>query len=317
MLRPSINNLDLNLLRVFDAIYHEGNILRAAQRLGMSQPTASHALARLRHALRDDLFVRSATGMMPTAHAERLAEPVRQALTLLEVGLRADTFDAAVSEQTFRVAFDNLCAIAITESLLEEVERVAPHVRLEVWPSGTMDIDRAIDSSEIDLFVGKNAEKRERFASEEIARADFVVVEKAGLDAVETAMSPDEFVARPHLHISSTGDDMAFIDRWLSQQGLSRTVRHSVPLLGCVRLVGRLDALIVLRRPIAEALATIAPLTIRELPFASPMNSICMRWHRRLDAQPAQVWLRGCVRSAFARLRATAGGRDQSGILRS
>lgn len=83
---PNINNIDLNLLKVFDAVYREGNVAAAARRMGMSQPAASHALARLRHALGDDLFVRSARGMLPTARAEQVAGPIRQALGYLELG---------------------------------------------------------------------------------------------------------------------------------------------------------------------------------------------------------------------------------------
>jgi DNA-binding transcriptional LysR family regulator len=304
MQAPNLNNLDLNLLRVFDAIFREGNILRAARRLGMSQPAASHALARLRHALKDDLFVRSAHGMLPTFRAEQLAEPVRRALNYLELGLQSGPFDPLTSTQTFRLALDNCSAIALTARILEEVGRAAPSVSLDVRPSGTIDVDRMIDASDLDMFVGRPGEERERFASEQLSSGNFVVMHRAGIreGSADAPMTLSELTARPHLHLSSTGDDTAFVDQWLAGQGTQREVRHSVPLVGCVGLLDSHDVLIVARRPIAEALCRGPTLAISDLPFASPSIAISMRWHRRVETQPAHTWLRRIVRRAVSEL---------------
>ena len=77
--------LDLNLLVVFDAVMQERSVTRAGRRLGLSQPAMSHALTRLRHMLKDDLFIRSPKGMVPTPRAEQLALPVRAALEVAAV----------------------------------------------------------------------------------------------------------------------------------------------------------------------------------------------------------------------------------------
>src|ERR1700726_3961651 len=95
------NSLDLNLLRVFNAIMQEKTLTRAGQRLGMSQPAVSHALARLRHMLKDELFVRTPDGMSPTPRAERMAEPTHAALHELQVTLEADEFDASEASRSF------------------------------------------------------------------------------------------------------------------------------------------------------------------------------------------------------------------------
>src|SRR3954470_8047090 len=108
----SWNSFDLNLLVVFDAIMQAKTVTRAAPRLGMSQPAVSHALARLRHMLKDDLFVRTPEGMLPTPRAERMAGPIRAALLELQVTLESDQFEASQSSRSFIVVANNYAARA-------------------------------------------------------------------------------------------------------------------------------------------------------------------------------------------------------------
>jgi len=301
MTLPNINQIDLNLLRIFDAIFRERNIMRAAQRLGMSQPAASHALARLRHTLQDDLFVRSARGMLPTSRAEQLSGPIRQALNYLELGLQAQDFNPLTANQKFRIALDNCSAVALTAKLVQTVEANAPGISLILRPSGTIDVDRLIDDSELDLFIGKPGIERERFASVELGNDDFVVVHHKNLREPNTKISVTELISQPHLNLSSTGDDVGFLDTWLAQQKLSRNVKHSIPLLGFSTVMEDQDVLAVMRRPIAKVVCQSSHLAMSELPFESPRISICMRWHKRLDSQPAHSWLRDTiVRNIFS-----------------
>lgn len=300
MQSPSIKNIDLNLLKVFDAVFRERHLARAAEQMGMSQPAASHALTRLRHALNDDLFVRSARGMLPTVRAEQLAAPIRQALSYLELGLQSNDFDPATSTQTFRMALDNCSAIALTSRLVEAVSQSAPGVSLHLRPSGTINIDSLIDAADLDLFIGRPGETRERFASEELRSDDFVVVHPSTIAWSNVTMTLEEFIATPHLQLSSTGDDTGFVDTWLAEHSVSREVRHSIPLLGYTTALQQQKMLVVMRRPIAKAISTDGRLVIRELPFASPRIATCLRWHKRLDSQPAHRWLRDIIAAAVA-----------------
>ncbi|TWF59307.1 LysR family transcriptional regulator [Neorhizobium alkalisoli] len=299
---PNINSIDLNLLKVFDAVYREGNVAAAARRMGMSQPAASHALARLRHALGDDLFVRSARGMLPTARAEQVAGPIRQALGYLELGLQSHVFDPATSTHRFSVALDNCSAIALTARILSGVSQAAPGVSIHLRPSGTIDVDGMMDASELDLFIGRPGESRERFCSQVVSSDPFVVVHPGHSNSLDGVMSVEELVSTPHLQLSSTGDDTSFLDAWLEKQGLKRTVQHSVPLLGYTSELRQKDLLVVMRRPIAEVISGDGGLSIRQLPFASPLVDTCLRWHRRVDTNPAHVWLREMIGSIVARV---------------
>src|SRR5260370_12929074 len=130
------NAFDLNLLVIFDAVIQEKTLTRAGQRLGMSQPAVSHALARLRHMLKDELFVRTPEGMRPTPRAERMVEPVRAALQELQLTLEADEFDASQASRSFTIAANNYAARAVVPALFRRVAMLAPSVVLEVRPIG-------------------------------------------------------------------------------------------------------------------------------------------------------------------------------------
>jgi DNA-binding transcriptional LysR family regulator len=297
MKSPNINQIDLNLLRVFDAIFLERNIMRAARRVGLSQPAASHALARLRHSLQDELFVRSSQGMIPTARAEQLADPIRQALNYLALSLQPLEFDPSTARLKFHIAMDNCSAVALTAKLIKAIEESAPGISLHLRPSGTIDIDRMIDDSELDLFIGKPGANRERFSSEELNNDDFVVVHRREARDSSIALSVEELIKKPHLNLSSTGDDVGFLDTWLAERRLSRTIRHSIPLLGCASMLEHQDVFVVMRRPIAKVMCQIPHISMSELPLTTPKISISMRWHKRLESQPAHIWLREIIRN--------------------
>src|SRR5258706_7399905 len=147
----NVQDVDLNLLRVCDAVVHESGVTPAAARLGLTQPAVSNALARLRKLFGDPLFVRTPTGMDATPFARELAEPVRQALALLESALaHGPGFDPATSTRAFRFYMSDLGQIEFLPPLVERAQRVAPGVRLEAVALGVEDIRDALGGGALD-----------------------------------------------------------------------------------------------------------------------------------------------------------------------
>src|ERR1700674_2774156 len=161
---PKLGAIDLNLLVVFDAIMRERSVTRAGQRLGLSQPAMSHALTRLRHMLKDELFVRSPNGMAPTPLAEQLATPIRIALDGLQQSLQPVQFEPAKATTTFRIAVDNYAAIVLVAPIAAHVAKHAPGVTLDFRPSGTLNIPELLDRSELQLAMGPRGVPGERFS---------------------------------------------------------------------------------------------------------------------------------------------------------
>src|SRR5258705_6385908 len=196
--------VDLNLLVVFDAVMQERNVTRAGQRLGLSQPAMSHALTRLRYMLKDDLFIRSPKGMLPTPRAEQLALPVRSALDGLQHSLEPTQFIPSKATRSFRVAVDNYSAVVLVGPLVGRITKIAPEVTLEFRPSGTLNILDLLDRGELDLAIGSFPEQGERFSRLSLLQDDFVVLLRKGYPAAGAReLSMEKFAGLTHLEISS------------------------------------------------------------------------------------------------------------------
>src|ERR1700722_17119285 len=291
--------VDLNLLIVFDAVMQERNLTRAGKRLGLSQPAASHALARLRQMLHDDLFIRTPDGMRPTPRAEQMAQPVREALRELRITLEPEAFEPASSTREFSLAVNNYAARAIVPALARIVGNLAPRVSLDINPIGMRDVFDHLDAGGMDLALTTLVDGGERFKCVRVMDDDFVALLDGSHPAAEGAVIPAERLADiPHIAITSTGDDISFIDDALEQRGLARTIATRVPFLSVVLMLVGSDRLAVVPRRVAEDLARICPLVARELPFPSPRIALSMIWHRRLDNPAAHRWLRDMVKAS-------------------
>ena len=288
--------IDLNLLVVFDAVMQERNVTRAGQRLGLSQPAMSHALTRLRYMLKDDLFIRSPKGMLPTPRAEQLALPVRSALDGLQHSLEPSQFIASEATRSFRIAVDNYSAVVLVGLLVGRITKTAPGVTLEFRPSGTLNVLDLLDRGELDLAIGRLPEQGERFSRLTLLRDDFVLVLRKDHPATSArALSMERFAALSHLEISSVAYDTEFIDQALAKRKLTRRIQLRAPFLSAVRILIASDMVSVLQRRVAEELVRYRPLLIRPLPHSSPTLETAMIWPRWLENQPAHRWLRELV----------------------
>ncbi len=294
----SWNAFDLNLLVVFNAVSQEKNFTRAGQRLGMSQPAVSHALARLRHALKDELFVRTPEGMRPTPRAERMAGPVRAALRELQVTVEPDEFDASQTSRSYTIAANNYAARAVIPAFARRMAKLAPSIVLEVRPIGALHVLDQLDAGGVELAVTTLTEGGDRFKCVGLLDDEYVAILSSDNPVTaEPELSIEAFAALPHITITSSGDDTHFIDDALADRGLARLVSAKVPLHSLILMLIGSEAIAVVPRRVAADLVAICPLTMRPLPFPSPRVSLSMIWHRRLDNHPAHRWLRGTLRA--------------------
>jgi DNA-binding transcriptional LysR family regulator len=291
--------IDLNLLIIFDMLMREHSLTRAGRRLGLSQPATSHALARLRQMLNDDLFVRTPEGMQPTVRAEQMAEPVRSALLALSSTLKPESFDPASAQRDFTVAVNNHAARAIVPALIRDVARVAPGVTLDIRPIGTADLTDQLDAGGTDVVLSTLIEGGERFRCVRVMDDDYVaLLDREHGAAMEPELSADLVAEIPHVAITSSGDDTSFIDEALEQRGLVRKIAARVPFLSLVLILVDSKLLSVLPRRVAVDLTRICPLVVKELPFPSPRIALSMIWQRRVDNHAAHRWLRDMIKTS-------------------
>jgi DNA-binding transcriptional LysR family regulator len=293
------NTFDLNLLVVFDAVMQEKNLTRTGQRLGLTQSAISHALARLRHMLKDELFVRTPEGMQPTPRAERMSGPIHQALQEMRVVLEADEFDPSEASRTFTIAANNYAARAVIPAFVRHVATLAPSVVVEVRPIGRLHTLDQLDAGTVELALETLTEGGERFKCVGLLEDDYVAILSSDHPLTsEQKLSVEHIAGLPNITITSSGDDTQFVDDALAEHGLARHVWASVPLHSLLSILIGSRALAVVPRRVAADFVCTSPLIICPLPFVSPRVSLAMIWHRRLDHHPAHRWLRATLRAS-------------------
>src|SRR5713101_3571078 len=206
MCRMNWGVFDLNLLIVFDAVMQERNGTRAGQKIGLSQPAMSHALNRLRYMLKDQLFIRTPEGMVPTARAEQLVGPLRRALSEMQVALEPEDFVPQQASRRFTIAVNNYAAVAVSPALVAAATDAAPSVQLDLRPSGTLRIVDLLDRGELDLAVGNFTDPGERFALAPLLEDRFVLAMRRNHPA-EPGELANAIAALAYLAISSSHED--------------------------------------------------------------------------------------------------------------
>ena len=293
---PKIASIDLNLLVVFDAIMRDRSVTRAGQRLNLSQPAMSHALTRLRHMLKDDLFIRGPNGMMPTPRAEQLATPIRIALEGLQESLEPVQFDPSKATTTFRIAVDNYAAVVLVAPIAAQVANIAPGVVLDFRPSGTLNLPELLDRSELQLAIGPPGIQGERFSVRRLLQDQFVVVHRKGHPAAKAReFSTEQLATLPQLDISSAQFGADFVEAGPGRSKSAAKPIMRAPFLSAAQILATSDLVAVLPLNVAKNMVRSHQLVFRRLSRSPKPIEAAMIWLRRLDNQPAHAWLRDIV----------------------
>lgn len=305
----NFRTLDLNLLRVLDSVMSEGSLTRAAAELSMTQPAVSHAMRRLREAVGEELFVRTARGMTPTPRAEALWPEVRQALATLRQALAPDDFDPRRDAVQLRIAIADATAALVAPALVAGIEREQAAATLRLLPLTTRDPRALLEADEAELAVGYFPESVAAIVARgqdsplrhgRLYDTRYVCVLRKGhpLAASET-LTLDDFCAAHHLLVSFSGRPHGFVDQALAGLGLNRRVVMTVnQFFTAARVVARSDLLTTLPAGFVAASGYGDELVTRELPFTVGPVNVSMIWHLRHDAAPEHRWLRSRLQAA-------------------
>jgi DNA-binding transcriptional LysR family regulator len=303
---PRLGAIDLNLLVVFDAIMRDRSVTRAGQRLGLSQPAMSHALTRLRHMLKDELFVRGPNGMEPTPRAEELATPIRIALDGLQQSLEPVQFDASKATSTFRIAVDNYAAIVLVAPIAARIAKIAPAVTLDFRPSGTLNLPDLLDRSELHLAIGPPGIQGERFSLRRLLQDQFVVVHRKDHPAANAReFSTEKLASLPLLEISSAQFGTDFIEVGAGRSKSARKPALRAPFLSAAQILATSDLVSVLPLNVARNMKRSHQLVFHRLSRSARPIEATMIWLRRLDNQPAHAWLRDLISHVSRDLQVT------------
>jgi DNA-binding transcriptional LysR family regulator len=297
-----LESVDLNLLVSLRALIEERSVTRAAKRVGLSQPTVSGALARLRDMVGDELLVRTPQGMVLTARAEQLREPLGEILRKIEGTLsRAPAFDPATAELTFRVGTTDYLEQLVMPALSRSLLAAAPRVTIIARSVGPRRAGIGLEDAEIDLAIGHIQDQTAGLYRHVLFQERLVCIVRRDHPKVGASLDAATFASLPHLLVSPRSREKGPVDRLLEAEGLQRHVAYVSPhFLVAPMIVSQSDLVATLTERLAKSLAASFPIRILDLPFDVPPRDVVQVWHERTHRDPAHAWFRRMLSAAIA-----------------
>lgn len=298
-----LREIDLNLLVVFSELLRLRRVSAVAQALGISQPAISNALNRLRKLLGDELFLRTAKGMVSMPFAENLAEPIGYALGAIHNTLNAKSaFEPATSTRSFTVAMTDIGEIYFLPDLMKRLSKVAPGVTISTVRNHTVNLREEMESGRVDLAIGFMPDLKAGFFQRRLFRQRYVCIFRKGHPLARKGMTIESFSSAEHVAIVAAGTGHSMVDEVIQRAGVSRQVRLRVPHFVAVgHILQTTDMIAVV--PEAYAARTLKPfgLETAACPVKIPDIVINVLWHARNNREPANQWMRQLVFEEFSK----------------
>lgn len=288
MKRP--RRVDLNLFRVFDAIYQEGSLTRAGEVLHLTQPAVSNALSRLRAAYDDPLFVRTAAGMVPTPAAETIVADIRGALQLLDDTLQpGEAFDPRRARRRFRLSAGDQTAAMLAPRLLRLIAASDAGVELEILPLKREAAVHELASGQIDFALDAIPLADPQLLSMKVLEDEMVCAVRQGHPLVGRRLTLAQYLALSHVHASSRRQGPGLTDLALKRLGKQRRIALRLPHhLALPHIVAATE----LAASMPRSLAVAHGLRALTLPFATPPAEIYAFWHKSANLDRGNQWFR-------------------------
>lgn len=301
-----ISRTDLNLLIVFDAIYTQGGVSHAAKALNLSQPTISHALARLRAQVGDPLFVRAGQKLLPTPAARKMIAPIRRGLQTIETAM-ADLhgFDPANAQRTFTIGIHALMEHTFFRPLVSSLQTSAPRVSISSTQFERRTLETDLSSGILDAAIDVFLPLPESICRQKITSEKVVVICRAGHSALnkQGKISLETYLRLDHILVSTRRQGLGPEDTALARIGKSRKISMRCQQINtAMHAVATTD--LILTTATTFALAANEPYTntIIAVPFETSPIDTYLYWHSNSDMDKANVWLRKHIQQVCAHI---------------
>lgn len=289
-----IGSVNLNLVPALAALLEERHVSRAAARLRLSQPAMSRALQQLRRHFNDELLVRGPDGYTLTPRAERIREQLATTVVHLERLFTSETFDPAAAAQSFRVAASDYTISALGPALVQTISTQSPRSTLICEPMDKHVLEK-LDAGTIDLLVYGDSPPN-GYRAEALFDDRFVCVVSAGHPlTLREPVTASEYLKWPHVN-TKLG---ASFDNQLAARGITRRIGVTMPnQVLAARILPGTDLVLTAPARLLPYLGDIPSTQIITAPAELGDLHYYMVWHRRLDIDPSQQWLRNAVKAA-------------------
>ena len=296
--------IDLKDLEILEAVYKTRNVSQASDKVGLSQPSISIRLGRLREHFRDPLFVRTSAGMQPTPKLETLIPYVHQSLSLLDGSLlQQPVFDARMSDRRFRICTTDVGQMIYLPLLLTRVESIAPAVRLDVL-NLTNEAPRLLESGDADVAIGFTVDIQGGFYQQALIQDHFVCMVSRNHPRVGSRLTRKQFESEPQIDVVTRGTGHWVLYKALEDASIARRVAARVPsFLGLAQIVSRSNLLALVPARLGRLLSEEANVRTLAAPLKLPSYTVKQYWHERFHRDPGNIWLRGLISDLFRELR--------------
>lgn len=290
--------VDLNLFVVFEAIYCEGNITKAASALNLSQPAVSHSLSKLRHNFDDALFIRQGNQMRPTPVANNVIADVREALQQLKVCLaQSRQFEPLVSRNNFNVSLHGALEASYLPPLMQRIRKEAPLINLQSSRRvNRHELENKLASGDIDLAIDTLLPVSDNILHTQLDQSKLVVLARENHPIVKSTLDLATYLAQEHVLVSSRTVGLSIEDFELGRLGLQRKIglRCQHAFSAC-QVIADNNMLLTLTETTAQMYSQLLDLKVFSLPVNLHDIDVHLYWHSNVDFDPANKWLRNQI----------------------
>jgi len=298
-----LNRFDLNLLIALDALLHEKNVTRAAERVFVSQPAMSAALQKLREYFNDQLLVRVGRDMELTPRGLSLVEPVREALLRIQATLGTQpTFDPATVQRTFTLIVSADAILRVMPKVFRRITREAPRVQLHIEHFSETTLSR-LEYGDADLYLGLNSLRLfglrafpDTLRIIDLRPVRWVCIVSNDHPTVEDQISEEQYLALPHAFGWPSGHTIPLEEMVRRLTNADIDVRATTQgLLEIPSLIAGTELVATLREHRAGSLWKLDPVKVLLLPSDTPETREVVIWHKRNEPDPGHAWLRDMI----------------------
>lgn len=292
---------DLNLVRAFIAIYETRSVSKAASHLNVTQPTASHSLARLRSVLGDQLFVRTRDGMQPTAQAQDVYPDFVSAIRRIEQTIeRSRAFDPATATRRFTLAMSDIGEMVFLPPILERLRNAAPNIEIEVVSPPEEGLATGLAAGEIAAAVGHFMLKEPYIRHAPLFTERYVCLLSRSNRQVGDALTSKQFVRSRHARVKSAASGHRLIEDALRKAGVQRRIALQIPHYAILpHIIAETDMLAIIPSRVAAQFEVNGTVRVAPIPFDIPTFEVQLHWSENDDVNTAHRWLRGVILDAL------------------
>jgi DNA-binding transcriptional LysR family regulator len=292
--------IELKHLSILAEIHKTQSVTKAAANLGLSQPSISVGLARLRQHFGDPLFVRTSAGMKPTPRAEQLVKPLGEALRLIDQTRGGQVrFDPADSDRTFKICMADVGHMTVLPSLAKHLAGSALSIRLDIMALSP-ETPHLLESGAADLAIGVPSRLRAGFYQQRLFREDFVCLVRTQHPRIQDRLTLKQFLSEEHIALDAPWSSPWIIERFLEARKLRRKIAMRVPsFLGLAKLIAVTDLVVIVPRRAGNDFSSTEKVKALPSPVNFPSYLVRQYWHTRYHHDPRNKWIRSVIQQVF------------------